>query len=204
MAIAVAGYVDCPTDAVLYYELLPIAGGGRTIQPEGVQIDYLTYNAEILYRYRKARSPYPDGLWPIRRDPRNLLHAYFRDPADGRWHVLRWTHALGEHQPFTDVTHREARRLIASHGRNPADQDEMAAALLELQNRTDAPETWTRTARHGGPATLTVVEPNAVTPTAPRPLTRTRHRSSSNPRTRTTDWTWTRCGLRTSGTLTTR
>ncbi|WP_198152790.1 DDE-type integrase/transposase/recombinase [Pseudofrankia sp. DC12] len=148
MAIAAAGYVDCPTDPDLYYELLPIADGkGRTIQPAGVRIGYLTYNADILYRYRKTRSPYPDGLWPIRRDPRNLLHAYFHDPADGRWHVLRWTHALDAHQPFTDLTVREARRLVALRGRNPADQDEVAVALLELQNRVDAPETWTRTAR---------------------------------------------------------
>jgi hypothetical protein len=148
MAIAAAGYLDCPTDPTLYYELLPIADGkGRTIQPGGVQIGYMTYNAEILHRYRKTRSPYPDGLWPIRRDPRNLLHAYFHDPADGRWHVLRWTHALDHHQPFTDITHREARRLITSRGRDPADQHEIAAALTELQNRTDAPETWTRTAR---------------------------------------------------------
>jgi hypothetical protein len=61
--------------------------------------------------------------------------------------VLRWTHALDAHQPFTDVTVREARRLVTQRGRNPTDQDEVAVALLDLQNRTDAPETWTRTAR---------------------------------------------------------
>ncbi|OAA17987.1 Mu transposase, C-terminal [Frankia sp. EI5c] len=148
MAIAAAGYVDCPNDPDLYYELLPIADGkGRTIQPAGVRIGYLTYNADILYRYRRTRSPYPDGLWPIRRDPRNLLHAYFHDPDDGRWHVLRWTHALDVHQPFTDVTIREARRLVSQRGRNPTDQDDVATALLDLQNRADDPATWTRTAR---------------------------------------------------------
>lgn len=148
MAIAAAGYIDCPTDANLYYELLPIAGGiGRSIQPDGVHIGHLTYNGAILHRYRKTRSPYPSGRWPIRRDPRNLLHAYFHDPAEDRWHVLRWTAALEAHQPFTDSTLREARNLITARGREPSDQDDVAAALLELQNRADNPATWTRTQR---------------------------------------------------------
>ncbi|MBY8841907.1 Mu transposase C-terminal domain-containing protein [Streptomyces sp. SP2-10] len=145
MALGAAGFVDCPREANMYFELLPIAG--RVIHPYGIELNHLTYNAEILYRYRKAKSPYPDGLWPIRFDPRNLLHAYFLDPADGRWHVLRWTHALAEHQPFTDITLREAKRLIALRERAPEDQEEVARALTELQNRTDAPETWTRTDR---------------------------------------------------------
>ncbi|WRZ91547.1 Mu transposase C-terminal domain-containing protein [Streptomyces sp. NBC_01007] len=145
MALGAAGFVDCPRETNMYFELLPIAG--RVIHPYGIELNHLTYNAEILYRYRKAKSPYPDGLWPIRFDPRNLLHAYFLDPADGRWHVLRWTHALSEHQPFTDITLREAKRLIALRERAPEDQQEVARALTDLQNRTDAPETWTRTDR---------------------------------------------------------
>ena len=101
-AVHLAGYVACPTEPTLYYELLRIER--RRIHPDGVEIDYLTYNADILYRYRNARSPYPDGKWPIRYDPRNMLHAYFHNPADGSWHVLRWAHALDQTQPFTDVT----------------------------------------------------------------------------------------------------
>ena len=141
MALGSAGYVDCPRETTVYFELLPIAR--RVIHPYGVELNNLTYNADILYRYRKAKAPYPDELWPIRYDPRNLLHAYFLDPTDGRWHVLRWTHALGEHQPFTDITLREAKRLIALRGRKPEDQEAVAQALTDLQNRTDALETWT-------------------------------------------------------------
>ena len=141
MALGSAGYVDCPREANMYFELLPIEE--RVIHPYGVELNCLTYNADILYLYRNAKSPYPSELWPIRYDPRNLLHAYFLDPADGRWHVLRWTHALGEHQPFTDITLREAKRLVALRGRAPEDQDAVADALTDLQNRTDAPETWT-------------------------------------------------------------
>lgn len=95
----------------------------------------------------KPDRPTPDGRWPIRRDPRNLLHAYFHEPADGHWHVLRWTAALDAHRPFTDTTLREARNLVGARGRQPTDQDEVATALLELQNRADDPDTWSRAER---------------------------------------------------------
>jgi hypothetical protein len=66
MPIAAAGFVDCPAEPNLYYELLPIASGrARTIRPAGVHIGHIAYNADVLYRYRKTRSPYPDGRWPI-------------------------------------------------------------------------------------------------------------------------------------------
>ncbi|MER8186976.1 transposase [Kitasatospora sp. NPDC094015] len=140
-ALGSAGYVDCPRDPNLYYELLPIER--RVIHPYGVEIDHLVYNGDVLYGYRGSKSDYPDGLWPIRSDPRNLLHAYFLDPATGKWYVLTWTHATGEHQPFTDITLREAKRYIAARGKTPDDQDAIAEALVALQNRMDAPETWT-------------------------------------------------------------
>ncbi|RSS46770.1 DDE-type integrase/transposase/recombinase [Streptomyces sp. WAC08241] len=145
LSVARSGYVACPTDPALYYELLPIQW--RTIQPYGIEYQYLTYDADILYRYRKSTSPYPGGKWPVRVDPRNVLHAYFQDPADGTWHVLRWTHAGDDQVPFTDVTLREAIRLVTVRGGNPDNQDEVAATLRELQNRTDAPESWTTTDR---------------------------------------------------------
>ncbi|GAA1898887.1 DDE-type integrase/transposase/recombinase [Streptomyces sodiiphilus] len=148
MAIGAAGYIDCPRDPDMYYELLPIASNnGRTVQPYGVELNGLTYNAPVLYEFRNATSPYPSGLWPIRYDPRNLLHAYFYNPRDTTWYVLEWTHALSDIQPFTDITLREAKRLLTTRGLSPADQDEVAQALWDLQNRTDAPETWTKTDR---------------------------------------------------------
>ncbi|MFD0572078.1 transposase [Kitasatospora gansuensis] len=147
MALGAAGYVDCPRNPDLYYELLPIAEPGRVIHPYGVDLNHLVYNADILYQFRKTKSPYPNGRWPIRYDPRNLLHAYFHNPHDSRWYTLRWTHALNDLQPFTDITLREAKRLLLQRGKDPGDQAQIAEALRKLQNRTDAPETWTKTAR---------------------------------------------------------
>ncbi|MFD4393764.1 transposase [Kitasatospora sp. NPDC058478] len=145
LAVGRSGYVACPTDPALYYDLMPIQW--RTIQHYGVEYRNLTYDAPILHRYRRAKSPYPGGKWPLRTDPRNLLHAYFQDPHDGQWHVLRWTHAEDGQSPFTDVTLREALRLVIARGRDSNDQAEVAQALLELNNKTDAPESWTTTDR---------------------------------------------------------
>ncbi|MEU2770989.1 TniB family NTP-binding protein [Streptomyces diastaticus] len=171
LAVARSGYVACPTDPELYYELLPIQW--RTIQPYGVEYQYLTYDADILYRYRKSTSPYPGGKWPIRIDPRNVLHAYFQDPADGAWHVLRWTHAGSDHVPFTDVTLREAIRLVTARRGNPDNQDEVADALRELQNRTDAPETGPPPTGAGECGMPNAPAPSPATSTAPpRPPTR--------------------------------
>lgn len=145
MALETAGYIDCPNDPTMYYELLPIEN--RKIHPYGVELSHLYYNADILYRYRGSTSPYPNGKWPIRVDPRNPLHAYFHDPADGRWHILRWTHALDEHQAFTDITMREAKRLVAERGQSRDDQQAIAQALHDLQNRVDDKSAWTKTDR---------------------------------------------------------
>ncbi|MEU4113799.1 Mu transposase C-terminal domain-containing protein [Kitasatospora sp. NPDC028055] len=142
MALGAAGYIDVPRDPDLYFELLPIER--RKIHPHGIELNHLVYNADVLYQFRGAKSEDHDGLWPVRYDPRNLLHAYFRHPSDGRWHVLRWTKAQFEHQPFTDITLREAKRLLAVRGQAATDQEAVAAALIELQNRMDAPETWAK------------------------------------------------------------
>ncbi len=148
MALGSAGFVDCPRDPNLYYELLPIAdNGGRVINSYGVEINHLVYNADVLYQFRKAKSPYPNELWPIRYDPRNLLHVYFHNPRDKKWYTLRWTHALSDLQPFTDITLREAKRLLVQRGADASKQASIAQALRELQNRTDAPETWTKGTR---------------------------------------------------------
>ena len=150
MALGAAGYVDCPRDPKMYYELLPIADGGRTINSYGVELGHLVYNADVLYKFRRAKSPYDNGRWPIRYDPRNLLHTYFHNPNNDTWYTLRWTKALSDLQPFTDITLREARRLVEQRGGDPKDTDfqqQIAKALWDLQNRTDAPEMWTKTDR---------------------------------------------------------
>lgn len=148
-AIPLAGYVAAPADPGLFLELLPIAW--CKIHHYGVQVDYLRYNGEVLRQYRgveypfhhRHQKPQTRGKWPIRVDPRDLTQAYIHDPFNDTWHTLRWNYALVGTEPFTDVTLHQVKKELAARGRNPADEQEIAAALADLQNRTDAAEAAT-------------------------------------------------------------
>ncbi|WP_335989440.1 hypothetical protein [Glycomyces sp. MUSA5-2] len=148
LAVAASGYLTCPNDPDLYFELLPIKW--RRIHPHGVEVDRLLYDGDILFHYRNRRSPYGGqhlGKWPIHIDPRDCRHAYLRDPADGAWHTLKWIHADDDLLAFTDTTLRECKRLLALRNSDTSDQDALATTLRELQNRTDAPESWSTSRR---------------------------------------------------------
>ena len=149
-----SGYVACPADPNLYLELLPIQW--LAIQHYGIQYNYLQYRAPVIKKLAGVKSPYLEmgGRWPVRVDPSDVTRVYFHDPyarpPDPSWHVIPWIHALKGVEPFTDTTLREVKKLIAGRGRDVADQKEIAETVIELQNRTDAPETWlarTRKAR---------------------------------------------------------
>jgi putative transposase len=148
-AIPLAGYVAAPSDPGLFLELLPTTW--CKIHHYGVQHNYLRYNAKVLRRYCGVDYPFhqrhqkPDtrDKWPIRIDPRDLTQAYFYDPFAKTWHTLRWAYALRGTEPFTDVTLHQVKKELAARGRNPADEREIAEALTDLQNRTDAAEAAT-------------------------------------------------------------
>ncbi|WP_199514917.1 TnsA-like heteromeric transposase endonuclease subunit [Nucisporomicrobium flavum] len=144
-AVAHAGYVVCPINGAMYYELLPIAR--CKIQDYGVDVNGLRYFGNVLHELRHVASPESGkyaGKWAVRYDPRDLRHAYFFDPRDNTWHLLDWIHGRPAHLPFTDVMLRNARKLVAVRGLDNSDSELIAKALLDLQNRTDAPETWLR------------------------------------------------------------
>jgi hypothetical protein len=90
-----------------------------------------------LSAYRNRASPYGGahaGKWPLRYDPDDISRLYFCDPADNRWHVLRWEHASDLPAPFSADTLAYARRLAASVGRHVDDRQ----AVAELLERWDA------------------------------------------------------------------
>ncbi|MCX0270049.1 TnsA-like heteromeric transposase endonuclease subunit [Nocardia zapadnayensis] len=140
-----AGYVCAPADPDLYFQLMPIEW--RKIIDGRVQVGYLLYRAadDALHILGQFASPYPNvgDRWPIHYDPRNLLYTYIYSVVEDKWIPLRWTHALDEHVPFTDNTLRETIKQIGPRASRKQVQAEVAAALIDLQNRTDAPESWT-------------------------------------------------------------
>lgn len=136
-AVNRCGAVSMPANPMLYIELLPVEW--RRIHPFGIKIGGLVYDDDVLGDYRRGKSEHAamNGKWPIHRDPRDASHVYFQDPTDSNWHSVPWTHMPEEARPFSDVTAEWVKQTLSERGRNPADQEEVAEALLELQTRTD-------------------------------------------------------------------
>lgn len=128
--IARAGYLQIPARADLVFDFLKVEW--RTIQHYGVEIGGLRYDGAALNPYRNRTSPYTGkyaGRWPLRVDPGDVSRVWFQDPADNRWHMLRWEHADAA-GPFSSEALAYARQLAAATHRFP-DTRQALAELLE-------------------------------------------------------------------------
>ena len=126
-----AGYLQVPARADLAFDFLKVEW--RTIQHYGVEIGGLRYDGPALNPYRNRTSPYAGphaGRWPIRVDPGDVSEIWFQDPADNRWHTLRWEHADAIGGPFSGEALAYARQLATATHRFP-DTRRALAELLE-------------------------------------------------------------------------
>jgi transposase InsO family protein len=129
--IARAGYLQVPARADLAFDFLKVEW--RTIQHYGVEIGGLRYDGPALNPYRNRTSPYAGkhaGRWPARVDPGDVSKIWFQDPADNRWHTLRWEHADAVGGPFSSEALAYARQLATATHRFP-DTRRALAELLE-------------------------------------------------------------------------
>jgi transposase InsO family protein len=129
--IARAGYLQVPARADLAFDFLKVEW--RTIQHYGVEIGGLRYDGPALNPYRNRTSPYAGkhaGRWPARVDPGDVSKIWFQDPADNRWHMLRWEHADAVGGPFSSEALAYARQLATATHRFP-DTRRALAELLE-------------------------------------------------------------------------
>jgi hypothetical protein len=140
-AVARFGLVICPPKSFHYCEHLPI--DWRTIRPEGVQRNYLIYDADILKNHRRELSPIPGKgrRWPVRYHPNDPTRVFVF--LEGDWHALFWTHLPDPSVPFTSSMVEQAVQAVTAGGRREVSQQEIADELLELQRRMDAPEAAT-------------------------------------------------------------
>ncbi len=134
-ALAAAGYVIMPLTGVDYLELLPVEW--RTIGDNGIQIDYRTYDDEVLNPHRHQ----PSGVigkgrrWEVHYDPYDLSHVFVRNHRDGGWLTATWTHLPMVGAPFADFTWRAARQIVAQRGGDDTDETAIARALDNLLTR---------------------------------------------------------------------
>jgi hypothetical protein len=134
--VAAAGYLPLTLSGEDYLELLPVAW--RQINDYGIRIDYRTYDAPQLGRWRRQHSGVAAkrGLWEVHHDPYDLSRVFVRTP-DG-WVTAEWTHLPMVSAPFADFTWRHARRLAAQTGRDDTNETEVARVLDELLTRAQA------------------------------------------------------------------
>jgi transposase InsO family protein len=138
-AIARCGFVHVPRDPELHLRLLPAQA--RVIGRAGVEVGGLTYDSPVLDAYRGRPCPLSafDGKWPVRVDRRDLGRVWFQDPADERFHELRWRHARGVERPFGASAVAYVKRLLIDAGmRRPSEEEiatELARLLHELSDR---------------------------------------------------------------------
>ncbi len=133
--VARAGHLQVPARADLVFDFLAVEW--RTIQHYGVEVGGLRYDGPGLSPYRNRSSPHTGvhaGKWPIRVDAGDVSRVYFQDPADQRWHVLRWEHADALDAPFSADALAYARQLAAATDRFP----DTRRALARLLERWDA------------------------------------------------------------------
>lgn len=87
-AVAATGFLSVPQDPDLLISLLPATA--CRVGTTGFTIDYIQYNSDVLEPYRKVKSPFKGGTWPVRYDPRNLSYVFFwagdpQLPNVGQW-----------------------------------------------------------------------------------------------------------------------
>ncbi len=100
-----------------YIALLPLTW--RTVQPYGINLGGLIYDADLLHPMRGRRSGLAGearGRWEVRYDPYNLRQVWVRDLHNERWITASWALANKTEHPFSHEVLRAAQRAIRQSG----------------------------------------------------------------------------------------
>ncbi|MFJ5696542.1 Mu transposase C-terminal domain-containing protein [Arthrobacter sp. NPDC093139] len=110
------GFVPIPLTAADYIAMMPIEY--RTIQMDGIQIQYRRYDSPDLQRYRLSPS-YVTGhkrKWAVRTDPNNPAAVWVQDPEDQSWIQCDWMNQDAFGKPFSAEFRQKARDVAAELG----------------------------------------------------------------------------------------
>jgi hypothetical protein len=110
------GYVPLPLSADDYIALLPTEL--RTIQMDGIQIDYRRYDAHDLHPYRLQGSTDASrgGKWTVHYNPHDPSAVWIRDPEGSGWIQCDWMNRDAFARPFSASIRRAAREITAAQG----------------------------------------------------------------------------------------
>ena len=164
---AEGGAIPVPHDARAYLvDFLPVLR--RSLQRDGITIDYLTYFSSALRAWITARDR--SGALLVRRDPRDLSRVFVLDPLDGGYLEVP-TRDLS--RPAISLwEHRMARRRLRARHRGEVDEAGLFAAVEEMRAAERDAARLTRSARRDRARRLAAPEQPAAPPSAARPAPR--------------------------------
>jgi len=110
------GYVPVPIHVDDYIALLPTVV--RTIQTDGIQVNYRRYDSIHLSPYRLQESPRADldGGWEVHYNPHNPDAVWVRDPQTNDWIECAWMNKDAFKRPFSASIRRKAREITRAQG----------------------------------------------------------------------------------------
>ncbi len=109
----------------------------RTIQPYGLQIDYIVYYHDVLKPWLNAAEPATRGAkrtFIIRRDPRDISVVYFYDPELKQYFEIPYRNTT--YPPISVWELREVRRKLREEGQQAVNE----ALIFEAYHRLRAME----------------------------------------------------------------
>jgi putative transposase len=161
---AEGGAIPVPRDARAYLvDFLPALR--RSLQRDGITIDYLTYFSSALRAWITARDR--SGALLVRRDPRDLSRVFVLDPLDGGYLEVP-TRDLS--RPAISLwEHRLARRRLRARHRGEVDEAALFSAVEEMRAAERDAARLTRSARRDRTRRAAAPEQPAAPPTAAQP-----------------------------------
>lgn len=110
------GYVPVPLSQDDYIALLPTVE--RTIQLDGIQVNYRRYDSTHLHPYRLQPSGRAEakGKWVVHYNPHNPAAVWVRDPETSAWIECPWMNKDAFDRPFSAAIRRKAREITAANG----------------------------------------------------------------------------------------
>lgn len=110
------GYVPVPLSQDDYIALLPTVE--RTIQLDGIQVNYRRYDSTHLRPYRLQPSGRAEakGKWVVHYNPHNPAAVWVRDPETSAWIECPWMNKDAFDRPFSAAIRRKAREITAANG----------------------------------------------------------------------------------------
>src|SRR5690625_4326120 len=130
------GYVPVPLSQDDYIALLPTVE--RTIQADGIQVNYRRYDSVHLHPYRLQPSGRTDAKrnWVVHYNPHNPAAVWVRDPETSAWIECAWMNKDAFDRPFSRANRRKAREITAANG--VLGDPESTQATIEMIGQTAA------------------------------------------------------------------